>query len=64
MAEKILRPQAVVKMVGLSRSTLWRMENEGLFPARRKISKAAIGWLESEVLKWMAERVKVKESSN
>jgi prophage regulatory protein len=61
MQDKILRPRTVVKMVGLSRSTLWRLENEGLFPARRKISRMAIGWLESEVLKWMADREKVKE---
>ena len=61
MPEKILRPRAVVQMVGLSRTTLWRLENAGLFPARRKISLGAIGWLESEVLKWIAEREKVKE---
>lgn len=59
MQDKILRPKAVVQMVGLSRTTLWRLENAGQFPARRKISRAAIGWLESEVLKWMAEREKV-----
>ena len=61
MPEKILRPRTVVQMVGLSRTTLWRLEKAGLFPMRRKISFGAIGWLESEVLKWIAEREKVNE---
>ena len=61
MPEKILRPRIVVQMVGLSRTTLWRLEKAGLFPMRRKISFGAIGWLESEVLKWIAEREKVNE---
>ena len=61
MPEKILRPRTVVQMVGLSRTTLWRLEKAGLFPMRRKISFGAIGWLESEVLKWIADRERVNE---
>ena len=59
MQDKFLRRPEVVKMVGLSSTTIWRLEQTESFPARRKLSTGAVGWLESEVLAWMAERVKV-----
>ena len=64
MSEKILRSPALVQMVGLSRTTIWRLEKTGLFPMRRKISSGTVGWLESEVLSWMAERERVGEKSH
>ena len=47
-------------MVGLSRSTIWRLEREGLFPLRRKISKKATAWLEEEIRDWIATRQKAR----
>ena len=41
---------------GLSRSTRWRLEKEGLFPKRRQIGKNAIGWLKSEIDQWISTR--------
>lgn len=46
---RLLRPKEVVARLGISRSTLWRLERSKEFPARRQISKNAVGWLESEV---------------
>ena len=60
MTDRILRAGAVVKLVGLSRTTIWRMERAGEFPLRRKISQGTVGWLESEVMQWMTEREKVQ----
>jgi prophage regulatory protein len=60
MAEKILRTPTVLQMIGLSRTTVWRMERAGTFPTRRKISSGTVGWFESEVLTWIAEREKVE----
>jgi prophage regulatory protein len=51
-----IRFSQLKKMVGLSRSTIWRLERQGLFPKRRKISAQAVGWLEHEVLSWLESR--------
>lgn len=38
---------------GLARSTIWRAENAGDFPKRRRISAGAVGWLRCEVEAWV-----------
>ena len=53
---RLLRFKEVRELVGLSRSTIWRMEREGLFPLRKKISKNATAWLEEEIREWIATR--------
>jgi predicted DNA-binding transcriptional regulator AlpA len=44
-----LREPAVRKITRLSRTTRWRLERDGKFPRRRKLSSNAVGWLESEI---------------
>lgn len=56
MPTKFLLKPETVKITGLSSSTIFRMEKAGLFPNRRQISTRRVGWLESEVLEWMANR--------
>ncbi len=51
---RILRERQVVERTGLSRSTLWRLERRGHFPARRRIAPGAVGWLESEIDDYLA----------
>lgn len=46
---KVIRWQAVKEKVGLSRSTIWRLERAGKFPKHFNIGPNSIGWLESEV---------------
>jgi prophage regulatory protein len=55
-ADRIIREPEVREISGLSRTTRWRLEREGKFPARRKLSDNAIGWLESEIRDWVATR--------
>lgn len=50
---KILRTDEVVRRTGLSRTTLWRRERQGEFPARRRIGENSVGWLESEIDRWI-----------
>ena len=54
--ESFLRTKDVIEKVQLSRATIWRLENEGLFPQRRRIGPHAVAWLESEVEDWMHSR--------
>ena len=40
-------------LVPLSRTTIWRMEQAGQFPARIRIGKRRVGWRLLEVEEWM-----------
>ena len=61
-ADNFLRQRAVAKLCGLSRTTIWRLEREGLFPARKRLSKRAVGWLASEVAVWLESRAHVNSA--
>lgn len=52
---RLLRWSQVQQMVGLSKSTIWRMEREGQFPRRRLIGQRAVGWYTDEVQKWLSK---------
>ena len=53
---RFLRTNQLIEKIGLSRSSIWRLESQGKFPRRRQIGPGAVGWLEEEVEKWMLER--------
>jgi prophage regulatory protein len=53
-ADKILRLDDVLDMLGIGRSTLYRMIKEGTFPSGQKISKRCVGWRYTTVLQWMS----------
>jgi prophage regulatory protein len=61
--DRIVREPEVKEISGLSRTTRWRQEREGKFPARRKLSPNAIGWLESEIREWIANRQTSRQQS-
>jgi prophage regulatory protein len=44
-----IRRNQLKQITGLSNSTIWRLETEGVFPKRRKLSAGTVGWLYSEV---------------
>jgi len=50
-----LRLARVKEITALSTSTIWRLEQAGKFPKRRKIGKRAIAWLESEINHWIKQ---------
>ncbi len=53
---KFLRMKDVCERVGLGRTTVWRLTKEGKFPASHLLGSRSIGWLESDVEKWMKNR--------
>ena len=55
-SDRFLRCDEVLARTGLSRTTVWRLERSGGFPARRRLSPNTVGWLESEVEEWIASR--------
>lgn len=50
---RILRLKTVLERTGLSRSTLYRMMNEGTFPRALRISARCSGWRECELEAWL-----------
>jgi len=53
---KLLRKPAVLARVGLSDTTVWRLEKAGKFPASIRISAGAVAWKESAIEAWIGER--------
>ena len=53
---KIIRAAEVLEMIGLSRTTLWRLVKAGKFPAPLKLSVRARGWRLSDVEAWLDSR--------
>jgi predicted DNA-binding transcriptional regulator AlpA len=51
--DRILRSKEVQEMTGLSRTTLWRLERKGEFPARVALCAGSVGWRLSEVELWL-----------
>ena len=53
---KILRPAQLASLLGVSKTTLWRMEKAGELPKRYSISERIVGWKESDIEKWLESR--------
>jgi len=56
MAERVLRRRELEARIGLSRSTLYSMMAEGEFPKPIHLGKRAVGWRESDIAEWLAQR--------
>ncbi len=54
--ERIIRRKELLQRIGLSSATQWRLEKAGHFPSRRRLGRAAVGWLLTEVELWLASR--------
>ena len=56
LEDRIL-PWSQVKVIcGLSRTTVWRMQKTGDFPACVQVSQNRVGWWQSELLAWRRAR--------
>jgi len=53
---KYVRLPEVIRLTGMSKSTIRRMMDNRKFPRAYRLSSQAIGWRESEVQQWLAER--------
>lgn len=57
MENRILRRPGVKERTGLTDSQIDRLEKEGRFPSRFKITTRAVGWSEQDVNAWVDERL-------
>lgn len=61
---RILRKPEVLKFIGLSAPTLWRLQRKGLFPQPVRLTNRAVGWKEEEVMEWVENRPRTGEGSH
>ena len=54
--DRFLRTRELLKLLGISRSTLWEWRRIGHFPAGCQIGPHTLAWRESAVRAWMEER--------
>lgn len=59
----ILRRKQVEARTGLSRSTIYQRIADGTFPKAVNLGGRAVGWLESEIEDWLAQRVNASRSA-
>ena len=55
--ERFLPLPEVLPRTGLSKSTTYAQIREGSFPKHISLGARRVGWLESEVNQWIAQRV-------
>lgn len=54
--KQLLRLREVSRMVGLGRSSIYRLVSLGTFPPPRKLGARSVAWLQSEVESWIDAR--------
>lgn len=54
---QFLRLPAVCEMTGLSRTHVYRLEQEGMFPSRIKLGASSSAWVYAEVQLWCKRRI-------
>jgi len=57
MATVILRLPAVITRTGLARSTIYLRISDGKFPRPISLGGRAVGWIESEIDRWLLEQI-------
>ena len=55
-SQRLLRPEEVQRLAGVSAATLYRYVRAGRFPAPGKLSKRCNRWRERDVTAWLASR--------
>lgn len=58
---RIIRLRDVMRCTGLSRSTIYKFIEQGIFPKSVSLGGRAVGWVEEEVLDWVQARIEERD---
>lgn len=61
--QSLIRLPEVRRLTGLSKSSIYRLEREGLFVSRVRLSTRATAWPLNAVLSWIEARPLVEQSA-
>ena len=64
MADKILRRPAVEQVTGKSRSMIYADMAAGTFPRPVSIGKRAVGWLDSDIQKYLQTKIAERDRTH
>ena len=56
MHDRLMRRREVEKILGISRSSIYRLMQEGRFPRPVRIGPAAVRWRASDITAWLESR--------
>jgi prophage regulatory protein len=57
MAKRVLRVKEVLRLLGISRATLFRLRRRGDFPPAVRLSTTAIGFRDEDFRAWVDSRL-------
>lgn len=60
MAERLIRIRAVIDKTGSNTTDIYAGIKAGTFPNSVPIGKRTVGWVESEIDKWVADKIKAR----
>lgn len=61
---RILRLKDVIEKTGLARSTIYKYVDAGTFPEPIPLGGRSVGWVDSEVHQWIAEKIENRDIAN
>jgi predicted DNA-binding transcriptional regulator AlpA len=53
--QKILRPKSLAETLGISLTTLWRLEKAGKLPPKIRIGSRSVGWRSDQIQDMLAK---------
>ena len=53
---RVIGLKELLDMLPLSRTTIWRLERNGLFPKRIKLTQNRVCWDVEDVARWIASK--------
>ena len=56
MQDRLMRRREVEKITGISRSSIYRLMQEGEFPRPVRVGSAAVRWRQSDITVWLESR--------
>lgn len=59
---QILRLRDVIQKTGLSRSSIYKFSDQGLFPRPITLGGMSVGWTTKRIDQWIVERVRERDS--
>lgn len=54
---RFIRLPEVLSMIGLSRTRVYELIEEGHFPPQVKLSSRAVAWPQDQIMEWMNQRI-------
>lgn len=61
--ERLIKLPEVIKMTGISRTEIYRLEAVGKFPKRVPLSERSTAWVEAEVAAWVRAKIAAREEA-